>query len=91
MQLNFICPTNREIESKGVYYYMTSYTKSLFRAPVPQSVLAAYKNFAMTVFLDLPIPEPYFYYIAMHWPNEDQDKHTNIEYLPTYDEETLSR
>lgn len=22
MQLNFICPTNREIESKGVYYYM---------------------------------------------------------------------
>ena len=23
MQLNFICPTNREIESKGYYYYMT--------------------------------------------------------------------
>ena len=23
MQLNFICPTNREIESKGVYYYMS--------------------------------------------------------------------
>ena len=22
MQLNFICPTNGEIESKGVYYYM---------------------------------------------------------------------
>ena len=29
MQLNIICPTNREIESKGNYYYMVNMTNTV--------------------------------------------------------------
>ena len=39
--------------------------------------------------LDLMTPEPYFYYMITHWPNEDHDKDSNTEYLETYDEELL--
>ena len=36
--------------------------------------------------LDLYVPEPYFYYMITHWPNEDCDKDSNTE---TYDEEIM--
>ena len=38
---------------------------------------------------DFPYPEPYFYYMILHWPNEDEDKETNTEYTDTYDEQLL--
>ena len=49
------------------------------------------RSLLIVLISELDIPEPYFYYIAMHWPTEDRDKSTNIEYLPTYDEEILTR
>ena len=35
-------------------------------------------------------PDPYFYYMITHWPNENDDKKNNTEYLESYDENTLS-
>ena len=39
--------------------------------------------------LTLDVPEPYFYYILFHWPNETERKSTNTEYLETYDEDLM--
>ena len=39
---------------------------------------------------DLNFPEPYFYYTLLHWPNEDQEKESNVQNDDTYDETKLS-
>ena len=36
-------------------------------------------------------PEPYFYYLMLHWPNEDTKKPTNTENLETYDEDLMQK
>ena len=44
------------------------------------------------LFLDLDTPEHFFCYIALHWPNEvGGERETDTQYLPTYDEDIISR
>jgi len=41
--------------------------------------------------LDLDVPEPYYFYMISHWPNEDTDNESNTEYLPTYCEDLMDK
>ena len=85
---------NDELSNDGKICYMSVVLAEYYVKKVEHQEIV-FKDFQHFSFelakLDLPFPEPYFFYMISHWPNEEKDDPSNTKYLSTYDEELLVR